>query len=211
MFQRAANGDHRKLPVIADNRDCVNTRRTGAVRVGARSTCPGLSRAQIESWGPERVIPLAAFQNEEAFVMGHQLRMTPQEVDELRRRFEELPEAEPEKLSKRQIVERLLPTIEVMKSKGYGLMAIARKFTENGVPLSVSGLKNILGHPSSAGAEPKSRRRRKGKPPAQRQPVAETTALEPTADNTAQDVSISTSTTGVPPEPSKRSKAVSSP
>ena len=77
-------------------------------------------------------------------------------------------------LGKRQIVVRLLPTIETMKSKGYTLGAIAKKFTENGIPLTAAALKGILRHVEPGGAVSKTKRRRKRRVPTEGEPPAAT-------------------------------------
>jgi hypothetical protein len=116
--------------------------------------------------------------------MGQQVQKTPAEVEKLRAEFESLPEAEPEMLGKRQVVVRLMPTIEGMQKKGYTFAMIANKFTENGIPLTVAALKSILSHAGEGGAPAKGKKRRKRRAQAAGQPGAATESPAPVADPT---------------------------
>ena len=73
-------------------------------------------------------------------------------IERIKKTLETLPQHHDEELTKKQAVRMLLPDIEAIRAKGYGLPSIAGFLSEHGIPITVAYLKTVLS-PSRRDAE----------------------------------------------------------
>jgi hypothetical protein len=71
-------------------------------------------------------------------------------VEDLRREFDNAAEHHLQDVSKTQAIKLLLPQIQTMQNKGYGLADIAARLSNKGVVVTAIGLKNCLSQIRSA-------------------------------------------------------------
>jgi hypothetical protein len=71
-------------------------------------------------------------------------------VEDLRREFDDAAEHHLQDVSKTQAIKLLLPQIQTMQNKGYGLADIAARLSNKGVVVTAVGLKNCLSQIRSA-------------------------------------------------------------
>ncbi len=65
-------------------------------------------------------------------------------IERIKKTLETLPQHHDEELTKKQAIRMLLPDIEAIRAKGYGLPAIAGFLSEQGIPITVAYLKTVL-------------------------------------------------------------------
>jgi hypothetical protein len=110
-------------------------------------------------------------------------------VEDLKREFDSAAEHHVHEVSKTQAIKLLLPQIQTMQNKGYGLADIAARLSNKGVVVTAVGLKNCLSQIKSAAEVT---RLRKG------------TQSRPTVRNEA-DLTAKPKSQAVPPDPPKAS------
>jgi hypothetical protein len=71
-------------------------------------------------------------------------------VEDLKREFDNAAEHRVQEVSKTQAIKLLLPQIQIMQNKGYGLADIAARLSNKGVVVTAVGLKNCLSQIKSA-------------------------------------------------------------
>jgi hypothetical protein len=98
-------------------------------------------------------------------------------IEQIKRTLEALPQHHDEEVTKKQAIRILLPNIEAIRSKGYGLPAIASFLSGHGIPITVPYLKTVIS-PSRHDAEGKKQRKRKD-----RQRLRETPARDTPGDS----------------------------
>jgi hypothetical protein len=84
-------------------------------------------------------------------------------IERIKKTLETLPQHHAEELTKKQAIRMLLPNIETIRAKGYGLPAIAGFLSEHGIPITVAYLKTMLS-PSRQDAEGAKSSKRKKRP-----------------------------------------------
>jgi hypothetical protein len=83
-------------------------------------------------------------------------------IERIKKTLETLPQHHDEELTKKQAVRMLLPDIEAIRAKGYGLPAIAGFLSDHGIPITVAYLKTVLcpSRQDAEGAKSSKRKRR---------------------------------------------------
>ncbi len=82
-------------------------------------------------------------------------------IEQIKRTLDALPQHHDDEVTKKQAIRMLIPNIEAIRTKGYGLPAIASFLSDHGLPITVPYLRSVL-RPRHHDGDAKKERR--GKP-----------------------------------------------
>ncbi len=95
-------------------------------------------------------------------VMHSRTKVRLEGIERIKHAFDALPPHHDDEVTKTQAIRMLIPHIETIRAKGYGLPAIVSLLSEHGVAITVSSLKTVLS-PSRRETEGKKKRKTRRK------------------------------------------------